>query len=329
MFKPLKPLIRWTAVLALAAFTTACGVSPMPGKALGRTGEAQAAGRQAPVYDKIFASAVRPATFPVQIIAHRGFTKAAPENTLAAFEAAIAAGADAVELDVHLTKDGHLVVIHDGDVDRTTDGEGPVDEMTLAQIKALDAGSWFAPQFKGERVPTLDEALALIRGRANVVVEIKSRTSTQTPEAVASALMRHGMTNEATVISFYELPLLKSRSLLPQTATAALVVPLISPAGRAIAFRAGTALANHRNVSAKTVAGAHALGLKIGVWTVNEAETMREMIKAGVDGIITDDPALLRQVLDSHFNGAPAPVASPSAMPTALPSAAPLPLAVR
>ena len=97
-------------------------------------------------------------------LAHRGHSTTIPEQTMAAFEAAVAAGADAIEADVHLTRDGHLVMLHDDLVDRTTDGHGLVRDMTLAEVARLDAGSWFGPQFRGARVPTLEQLLDLARG---------------------------------------------------------------------------------------------------------------------------------------------------------------------
>src|SRR3712207_1869075 len=107
------------------------------------------------------------------VIGHRGAAGYAPENTMVSFERALALRADAIELDVHPTKDGSLVVIHDPTLDRTTSGHGPVVEHTLAEIRALDAGSWFHPSFKDERVPTLDEVLDWARRRTPVVIEIK------------------------------------------------------------------------------------------------------------------------------------------------------------
>ena len=109
----------------------------------------------------------------IQVIAHRGASAYAPENTLAAFERAIALHADWFELDCHLTKDGEVMVMHNGDVDKTTNGQGRIADMTLAELKALDAGSWFAPEFAEEPVPTLGEALDLAKERIGVYVEIK------------------------------------------------------------------------------------------------------------------------------------------------------------
>ena len=114
--------------------------------------------------------------FPVMVVAHRGFSGAAPENTLAAFRMAIEAGSDMIELDVHLSKDGKVVVIHDETQERTTNGQGRVADRPLKEIKGLDAGSWFSPPFAGERIPTLQEVLSLAQGKVPVNIEIKNPT---------------------------------------------------------------------------------------------------------------------------------------------------------
>ena len=115
-----------------------------------------------------------PSGAPVIAVGHRGTMKFAPENTIAAHDVAIAMGARAIEMDVRMTADGEFVIMHDATVDRTTDGEGLVSRMTLADIRKLDAGSWFSPAFAGERVPTLREALRNIKGRAAVDIDFKS-----------------------------------------------------------------------------------------------------------------------------------------------------------
>lgn len=131
----------------------------------------------------------------VLVVAHRGALQYAPENTLAAFRKAIELGADLIEFDVRETKDGHLVVMHDDTVDRTTDGQGRVSQLTLAEIRRLDAGSWFGPQFKGERVPTLDEALETIKSGALPDIDFKAGT----PEKLVAAVARHGLLGKVTL----------------------------------------------------------------------------------------------------------------------------------
>ena len=114
--------------------------------------------------------------FPVLVIAHRGFSGAAPENTLAAFKKAMEVDSDMMELDVRFSKDGQVVVMHDDTLDRTTNGRGKVSDYTLKELKQFDAGSWFAPQFAGEQIPTLVEVLEFAKGRIPVNFEIKDES---------------------------------------------------------------------------------------------------------------------------------------------------------
>ncbi len=134
--------------------------------------------------------------FPgVRVVAHRGNVNEAPENTLAAFEKAIAHGADLIEIDVRETKDGHLVILHDATVDRTTNGKGPIADMTLAEARALDAGSWFDPEFKGQRILTFEEALLALKDRATPDLDFKAGT----PSKLIAALEKTGMLGRTTL----------------------------------------------------------------------------------------------------------------------------------
>lgn len=128
-------------------------------------------------------------------VGHRGTVRFAPENTIAAFEKAIDFGLDLIEIDVRETADGHLVIIHDATVNRTTNGAGRVSELTLSQIKKLDAGSWFDPSFKGERVPTLEEALEAMRGRALPDIDFRAGT----PEKLVAAVRSYGLLGKVTL----------------------------------------------------------------------------------------------------------------------------------
>lgn len=139
---------------------------------------------------------------PVLVVAHRGLAREAPENTLAAIEKAIERGADAIEIDVRGTKDGHFVLMHDAGVDNTTDGTGRVSELTLAEIQALDAGSWFGDgaEFAGERVPTLAEALDAMEGRALPDIDFKGGDA----EALVAMLRERGLLDKATIATEYK-----------------------------------------------------------------------------------------------------------------------------
>ena len=141
----------------------------------------------------------------VWVVGHRGAMGHCPENTLASFERGLQLGADWIELDVHLSRDNALIVIHDETLDRTTNGKGAVRDHSLAELKALDAGSWFGPQYAGERIPTLDEVLRWARQR-NAIVDIEIKNApvyyAGIEAAVVEALDRYGMTEQVIVISF-------------------------------------------------------------------------------------------------------------------------------
>ncbi len=161
---------------------------------------------------------------PPAIIAHRGASAHAPENTLAAFQLALEHGADGIELDAKLTSDGQVAVIHDQTVDRTTGVHGVVREMTMAQIKALDAGSFFDSAFAGEPIPTLAEVFDVVGSRALINVEITNYTSVRDalPDKIADLVIRHHMENTVLFSSFHPLNLIRVRRRLPHTPVAIL-----------------------------------------------------------------------------------------------------------
>jgi glycerophosphoryl diester phosphodiesterase len=233
----------------------------------------------------------------VKVIAHRGYAAVAPENTLAAFRAALEAGADALEFDVRLTKDGHPIIMHDAAVDRTTNGHGPVASKTLAQIRALSANRRFAPRFAGEKVPTLDEVLALARGRAMVLAELKDPDRARLPRILAEALARHDMKARALVISFHPGSLVRFRREAPDVPVGLLAYPYDPPARRALAVRADAMLGFFGALDRRVVRATQAAGLEVYTWTVNDRAAMRRAARLGVDGIITDDVGTAREVV--------------------------------
>jgi glycerophosphoryl diester phosphodiesterase len=157
-------------------------------------------------------------TSAVMVIAHRGASSYAPENTLAAFDLALEMGAHHIELDVDLTSDGHIVVIHDDTVDRTTNGSGPVTSHTLAALRALDAGSWFGDKFTGERIPTFHEVLERYKGRAHLHTEIKGH-SPSLAQRTADLIRTHGMEEQVTITSFQNVRLEEMRAYAPALPT--------------------------------------------------------------------------------------------------------------
>lgn len=232
------------------------------------------------------------------IIAHRGASAHAPENTLAAFELALAQGADAIELDAKLSADGHAVVIHDATVDRTTDGHGRVRELPLAELRRLDAGAFMAGEFRGEKVPTLEEVFDLLGSRMYINVEL---TNYNTPrdhlvESVCMLVKKFGLQKRILFSSFYASNLSAARSLLPEVPRGLLALNGLPGAwARSFGFAFGKYQALHPNVKDVTpqqIQRAHRLKRRIHVWTVNAPKDMRRLFDWGVDAIFTDDPQL-------------------------------------
>jgi glycerophosphoryl diester phosphodiesterase len=246
------------------------------------------------------------------VVAHRGAPHQAPENTLASFAAALAIGVDAIELDVHLSRDGHLVVIHDERLERTTDGRGLVHEWTLAELKALDAGGWFGSAFAGERIPTFDEALALIGRRAAVQVEIKGRTD-GVAEATVAALRARGLLDTAMVTSFHLDRLPRVRALAPGVAIGALVwgrtrdgrpmtpAECVDAARRA---QADVMLLWHEYIDAAVMAAGAAAGLPVGAAGGDAAAAdMHRLLRLGVVRMTSNYPDVLKAVVEQARTG--------------------------
>lgn len=241
-------------------------------------------------------------------IAHRGASAVAPPNTLAAFERAAVLGADGIEFDVHLSVDGVPVVIHDFTVDGTTDGSGRVADMSLAQLKALDAGSRFAPAFVGERIPTLQEVLEAVGDRLLLNVELKSLSLRDEglERAVVDLIEQHGLSDNVLLSSFNPLSLRRAKRIAPHILAGLLYAPgLPLPLRRAwFAFLAPHEVRHpeHTMVNARTMAWARRHGYGVNTWTVDDPAEMRRLAGLGVGGIITNRPDVLRQVLQEHQN---------------------------
>ncbi len=227
------------------------------------------------------------------IIAHRGASAVAPENTAAAIRAAGRAGADMVEVDVQPTREGRLVVFHDDRLERTSTGRGRVAAHTYAALARLDVGGWFAPRFRGERILTVSRALRLTRPRAVLNLELKR---THAPRRVLARLMR-------------DLPLRPSRVLVsscdprllrpwPARGVPTALISRRRPQQalrRALRLRCRAWHPHHRDVTASLVRRAHAGGLRVHAWTVDDARGARRLWRLGVDGIFTNDPGRLRR----------------------------------
>ncbi len=239
------------------------------------------------------------------IFAHRGASTYAPENTLAAFRAAIEQGADAIELDAKLTRDGEVVVFHDSTLKRITGIEGRVNRFRLAELKAMDAGSFFSPEFRGEKIPTLGEVFGEIGSNLLINVELTNYNSPgdNLVEKVIEAVEQHQIADRLLFSSFDPRNLLRIRRYLPETPVAILALPGIagfinrSWFGRRIAPKIVHPF--HTDVGLSYIRKQHHIGRRVHTWTVNEREVIRNLFLAGIDGIFTDDPKLAREALST------------------------------
>jgi len=235
---------------------------------------------------------------PFMVIAHRGASSYAPENTLAAFDLALEMGATHIELDVHTTRDGHLVVIHDDAVDRTTNGSGAVSETTLADLRTLDAGAWFDARFAGQRIPTLGEIFERYTGRTHVHVEIKGHTAGLTKRTI-DLVRASGMAGHVTVTSFQKLRLEEARAYAPELPTGWLV-PAVTDATIEEARTLGlTQLCPRASVvTPELVQRLHAEGFVVRAWGVSNEDLMRRVVAAGADGTTVNFPDILLAYLE-------------------------------
>lgn len=236
------------------------------------------------------------------IFAHRGASAHAPENTLAAFEMALAEQADGIELDAKLSADGHVVVIHDMTIDRTTGAHGRVKDLSLADLRTLGAGSFLSDKFQSERIPTLEEVFAAVGKRTFINVELTNYNSPRDHlvESVCMLVKKFGLQERVMFSSFYALNLSKARSLLPEVPRGLLSLNgLLGAWARSFGFAFGRYQALHPHIKDTThqqVQRVHRLKRRVNVWTVNAAEDMRRLFNWGVDGIFTDDPQLAVRV---------------------------------
>ncbi len=216
-------------------------------------------------------------------IGHRGARAYEPENTLRSFQKAIELGVDAVELDVRKTKDNEIVVIHNVDVNKTTDGSGSVSDFTLEEIKR------FVTE-KGEKIPTLTEVLDSVGKRVKVLVELKE---TGIEEQVLGLIRQKGLIEKVVIVSFHEDALRKVRELDGEVATGLIYVRHKNPIQAALELKAEYLLSLYRFTHSANIKKAHEKGLKVIVWTINNEEEVAEYRKKGVDGIATDRPDIL------------------------------------
>lgn len=261
------------------------------------------------------------------VIAHRGGMAVWPENTLVAFEGSARLGVDVIEMDVRRSRDGHLVVIHDATVDRTTDGAGRVDALSLAELQGLDAGYRWSPansnvfpyRGRGVQIPTLEAVLERLPQRINL--ELKEAGLT---EQVCTALRRHGAQHRTLVASFALAPLTRFRRLCPEVATSASFSETVRfQLLRALGWSGHFSTSIHALqvpprqgplplVTEAFVAAARRRNLAVHVWTINDLDTARALLAVGVAGLMTDDPEPVLELRAAmakpgSFRRAPAP----------------------
>lgn len=250
------------------------------------------------------------------VIAHQGGEELWPSNTMYAFERAVDLGVDVLETDLHITADGALVLIHDETVDRTTDGTGVVEQMTLAEVKALDAGHYWTDDggqtfpFRGQgiTIATLEEVFQAFPAMP-MNIEIKRVDNLPVAEPFCQMIRQYNMQDLVLVASFHEDLMGEFRAICPEVATSATQNEVInffarhfvglaasySPPAQAVQipeYRSGIHILTPRFIE-----DAHSRGMDVHVWTINEAEDMQRMIDLGVDGIITDRPDILLELL--------------------------------
>jgi len=232
------------------------------------------------------------------ITAHRGASYAAPENTIAAIEKAVEFGADYVEVDVRITKDGQIVLIHDRSLNRTTNGTGELWDFTLEELRGLDAGSWFGEEFRGEPIPTLSEVIGLAMGRVKLNIEIKvSREEPAIAGKVVDIVRAEKFEKDCMVTSFTREIVEEIKRIAPDIRTG-LIFGRDYPTD---VLEGGWEVlsCNQDVVDEEFVARAKNSGKRVHVWTVDDEDVMRTLIGLGVDGIITNRPDLLREVYAS------------------------------
>jgi glycerophosphoryl diester phosphodiesterase len=217
-------------------------------------------------------------------IGHRGARAYAPENTITSFKKAIEIGVDAIEIDVRKTKDNYIVVIHDEDVKRTTNGEGLVNELTLKEIKSFSAEG-------SEKIPTLEEALDFLDKKVKVFIELKE---TGIEKQVLAIVREKSLEKNVVVISFLEDVLKKVRELDKDIETGLIYAKHKNPLKAALDLKANYLIALYRFMHSANVEKAHENGLKVIVWTINNSEEVEEYAKKGVDGITSDRPDIFK-----------------------------------
>ncbi len=229
------------------------------------------------------------------VLGHRGARAYAPMNTIPSFELALKQGADGIELDTHLSKDGQLIVLHDFSVDATTNGKGLANDFTLAELKELDAGSSFSAEYVGTRIPTLDEVFEAVGKKLFINVEIKSETQDTdgVEQAVADCIARHGLEGSTIVSSFNPLALKRFRAIMPVVPIGYLYAPDYDFSAAMEGFPHEARHPQDQMIDAAYMEWAKKNNYRVNTWTVNDPQRAVELYQLGVDAIITDMPDVI------------------------------------
>ncbi len=246
------------------------------------------------------------------VITHRGANRYAPQNTIPAFERAVSIGTDGFETDVHITKDGHIVLCHNYTIDETSNGKGEISKMTLEQLRRYDYGSYFSKKFKDTPIPTLDEFLSFVEtsGISLLNIEIKSPKEGETAivRETIKAVKDHGLFDKLLISSFDPKLLVEAKQIDPDCKTGFLYSPTSptfpkmgwKPIEFAKSIGCDALHPFYLFVNKKYVQKAHSAGIKVNPWTVDSDKTVAKMIECGVDGIITDFPDVVGGMLERY-----------------------------
>jgi glycerophosphoryl diester phosphodiesterase len=234
----------------------------------------------------------------MHVIAHRGGRKWAPENTLSSFRKALELGVDGVELDIHRCKSGELIVIHDEDLPRTTNGDGFIADKTLEELKKLDAGSWYDKSFAGEKLPLLDEVLKLVQGKTEINIEIKNgyKTYPGIEDDLLKLLETYPYPDKIVISSFDHQCLLNIHKRTDKYRLALLIDGLLVDLPT-YAKKIGVQNwhPGFSNIGFSSVKQAHDAGLVVNSWTVNTTDEWNQAKEMHLDGVITDDPVAAKK----------------------------------
>ena len=235
------------------------------------------------------------------IIAHRGSSAVAPENTLAAFSQAIADCADGIEIDVRLSRDNEVIVIHDGRLERTTNGRGRVKDSSLRELKKLSAGTWFHKKFSSEKIPTLAEVFELVRGAVGINIEIKTEHGRAQRKEILTRCMevvRQHRASEYVLISSFHHPFVQQAKILDSKITTGVLYHPVhhlrrSPGALTAHSHADFFICNKYSLHKRTVQKLRERGIRVGVYVINTKKAFEKFAEMKVDCVYTDNPAAL------------------------------------